>query len=48
MAIHEWGENFKVYAPFKTILSDMAFGEYRKFNSTSRMLPGFTPVPEDQ
>jgi len=48
MDIHEWGENFKVYAPFKTILSDMAFGEYRKFNSTSRMLPGFTPVPEDQ
>ena len=48
MDIYEWGENFKVYAPFKTILSDMAFGEYRKFNSTSRMLPGFTPVPEDQ
>jgi hypothetical protein len=48
MDIHEWGENFKVYAPFKTILSDMAFGEYRKFNSTSRMLPGFTRVPEDQ
>jgi VWFA-related protein len=48
MDIHEWGENFKVYAPFKTILSDMAFAEYRKFNSTSRMLPGFTRVPEDQ
>ena len=48
MDIHEWGENFKVYAPFKTILSDMAFGEYRKLNSTSRMLPGFTRVPDDQ
>ena len=48
MDIHEWGETLKVYAPFKTILSDMAFGKYRKYNSTSRMLPGFTRVPEDQ
>lgn len=48
MDIHEWGENFKVYAPFKTILTDMAFGKYHMFHSTSRMLPGFTPAPEDQ
>ncbi|MGC1297800.1 MAG: VWA domain-containing protein [Alloacidobacterium sp.] len=47
MDIHEWGENFKVYAPYKTILTDMAFGEYHIFHSTSRMLPGFTPAPKD-
>ena len=48
MDIHEWSENFKVYAPFETILSDMTYEKYHKFNSTSRMLPGFTTVPENQ
>jgi VWFA-related protein len=48
MDIHEWGENFKVYARFETILNDVAFGEYHIFHSTSRMLPGFTPAPDNQ
>jgi VWFA-related protein len=48
MNIHEWGENFKVYAPFETILSDMAYEKYHVFHPTARMLPGFTPEREDK
>jgi VWFA-related protein len=48
MAIHEWGENFKVYAPFETIMSDMAYEKYHLFRPTARMLPGYTPAPKDK
>jgi hypothetical protein len=33
MDIHEWGESFKVYAPFETILSDMAYEKFHLFQS---------------
>jgi VWFA-related protein len=46
MTVDEWGEGFKVYAPFETLLNEMRFEKYRIFGSTSRMLPGFTEVPE--
>ncbi len=46
--IHEWGATFTVYAPFKTILTDMAYDNYHEFRPTSRMLPGFTPLPGDR
>jgi hypothetical protein len=42
MDIQEWAESFKVYAPFETILSDMVYTKYHKFNSTFRILPGYT------
>jgi VWFA-related protein len=48
MAIHEWGENFKVYAPFESVLSDMAYEKYHLFRPTARMLPGYTPAPKDK
>jgi VWFA-related protein len=48
MAIHEWGENFKVYAPFESILSDMVYEKYHLFRPTARMLPGYTPAPKDK
>ncbi len=47
MDIHEWGEDFKVYAPFETLLNDMVFGQYHLFRSSARMLPGFTPAPAE-
>jgi hypothetical protein len=47
MDIHEWGEDFKVYAPFETVLNDMVFGQYHLFHSSARMLPGFTPAPAE-
>jgi hypothetical protein len=42
--IHEWGGKATVYAPFKTILTDMTYDDYHEFRPTSRILPGFTPV----
>lgn len=44
MDIHEWGGNVTVYAPFKTILTDLTYSDYHEFRPTSRILPGFTPV----
>jgi hypothetical protein len=48
MDIDEWGETFKVDAPFETLLDDMAFDKYHMFRSTARMLPGYTPAPENK
>lgn len=42
--IHEWGEVFKVYGPFETLLDDVIFDKYHLFRSESRILPGFTPA----
>jgi hypothetical protein len=44
--LDEWGEKFGVYGRFETILNDVSFGRYHLFGSESRMLPGYTPVPE--
>ncbi|HUB29553.1 MAG TPA: hypothetical protein VL967_07640 [Terracidiphilus sp.] len=48
MAIDEWGEHFKVYGPFETLLNEMQFGKYRIYGSTSRILPGFVEVPKEK
>jgi VWFA-related protein len=48
MDIDEWGETFKVDAPFATLLDDMVFNKYHIFRSTARMLPGYTPAPKDK
>ena len=44
--VHEWGEVFKVWAPFETVLNDVSFSKYHRFRASSRILPGFTPVPQ--
>jgi VWFA-related protein len=41
----EYGEKFKVYAPFETLLNDVSYKDYHLFLSTSRMLPGFSEPP---
>jgi len=46
--IGEWGESFKVYAPFETLLNEMRFEKYHIFGSTSRILAGFVEVPKDK
>jgi VWFA-related protein len=46
--IQQWGEQFKIYAPFETLLNDMAYRKYHKFHSTSRILPRYIPAPEDK
>lgn len=42
--IREWGEEFKVYAPFETLLNDMTYRKYHKFHSTARILPEYKPA----
>jgi hypothetical protein len=46
--LSEWGENFKVYAPFESILNDMVYEKYHLFRPTARMLPGYKPAPKDK
>ncbi len=48
MDLHEWSENFKVYAPFETVLSDMTYQKFHLFHSVSRLLPGYTPAPRSR
>jgi VWFA-related protein len=48
MVISEWGESFKVYVPFETLLNQQRFEKYHVFGSTSRLLPGFVEVPSDK
>ncbi len=42
--MREWGEEFKIYAPFETLLNDMTYRKYHKFHSTSRILPEYVPA----
>jgi VWFA-related protein len=46
--LEEWGERFGVYGRFETILNDVAFGKYHIFRAQSRILPGYTPVPNEK
>jgi VWFA-related protein len=48
MDIDEWGETFKVDAPFETLLDDRAFDKCHMFRPTARLLPGYTPAREDK
>lgn len=44
--IDEWGMQFKVYGPFKTVLNDVTFSRYHLFRARTTILPGFVPVPQ--
>lgn len=46
--LSEYGERFKVYAPFETILNDVTYENYHLFRSSSRVLPGFSESPEQR
>jgi len=39
--LHEWGMVFSLYSYFETMINDVTFGEYHKFGSEVRILPGF-------
>jgi hypothetical protein len=41
-----WQERFEVYAPYETLLNDIAYTDYHKFGSESRILPGFDVAPK--
>ncbi len=48
MALDEWGEHFKVYGPFETVMNEMRYEKYHFFGSTFRIVPGFVEAPKDQ
>jgi hypothetical protein len=39
---------FRTFGPFATSLNDVTFGEYHLFRSEARILPGYTPGPEQE
>jgi hypothetical protein len=43
---HGWNEDYKVYAPFETLLNDVVFDKYHLFHATARMLPAFHPAAQ--
>ena len=43
--ISEFGETFRSYAPFETILNDVKYENYHLFRSSSRVLTGFGEPP---
>jgi hypothetical protein len=46
--MHEWGESFKTYGPFETMLDDASFGEYHMFRGQARILTGYDAAPEEK
>ncbi len=44
--ISEFGETFRVNAPFENILNDVKYENYHLFRSSSRVLPGFNESPD--
>ena len=48
VAVHEWGQSFRVYGPFETMLDDFSFTDYHLFRGEARILTGFDPPPEEK
>jgi VWFA-related protein len=42
----EWGEGFRTWGPYGTMLNDISFDQYHLFRSESRVLTGLTPPDE--
>lgn len=42
-----WDESFLTYGPYATMLNEIEFSNYRVFRSTARILPDFSPVPDN-
>ena len=39
-------EQLELYTPYETLLNDIAYTNYHKFGSESRILPYYEPVPK--
>jgi len=40
-----WDQKFEIYAPYETLLDDVAYTDYHKFGSESRILPSLEVPP---
>jgi VWFA-related protein len=43
--ISEWGDSFRIFGPFETLLIDVSFRDYHRFGSTSRILRDSQEAP---
>jgi len=46
--VTEWDQAFRTYGPYSTLMSDATFSGYHRFRSDAQMLPGFSPVPDEE
>ena len=46
--MHEWGESFRVYGPFATMLDDVSFGDDHMFRGEAHILTGYDAAPEEK
>jgi len=44
--VNEWGNSFKVYGPFETMLDDVSFEDYHLFRGEARILTGYDEAPD--
>jgi hypothetical protein len=42
----EWGETFKVYGPYETMLDDVTFWDYHMFRGEAHILAGADEAPD--
>jgi VWFA-related protein len=46
--IEDWGENFKLYGPFETMMDDETFTDYHMFHGEARILSGDSSMLEQR
>jgi hypothetical protein len=44
--VTSWDQIFDIYFPYETLLNDVAYTDYHKFSSETRMLRGLDVVPD--
>jgi hypothetical protein len=45
--LSEWDVSFRTYGPYSSMINDISYRDYHVFRSNSRVLPGFTPAPDE-
>jgi VWFA-related protein len=45
--LKEWNESFMTWGPYETRLNEFTFDQYHMFHGEARMLPGYTPAPNN-
>jgi len=48
ITLSEWDESFKTYGPYTSMINDISYSDYHVFRTNSRVLPGFTPAPDEK
>jgi VWFA-related protein len=46
--MEDWGENFKLYGPFVTMMDDVTFNDYHMFHGEARILSGASSMLEQR